>query len=102
MKHLAPLPGLVAGLVWLAALTPTVPAQSRSQSSEPVPVAELGANAGAQYHNQPPITHANTTTSTPSPLPDPLPNPHTAQIGRQVADQSRLPPKQPPPLWNGG
>ena len=49
MKHIPSLPYLVAGLVWLAALTPTVPAQSPSQSSAPIPVAELGAKADAQY-----------------------------------------------------
>ena len=40
---------LVAGLVWLAALTPAVHAQSASQPSEPIPVSQLGAKAGAQY-----------------------------------------------------
>ena len=50
MKHLASHPGLVASLVWLAALPPTVPAQSSSPASAPIPLAELGAKAGAQYH----------------------------------------------------
>ena len=41
---------LVAGLVWLAALPPTVSAQSTSPASDPITIAELGAKAGAQYH----------------------------------------------------
>ena len=49
MKHLVFLPGLSAGLVWLATLTPLVAAQSLRQASAPIPVAELGAKAGAQY-----------------------------------------------------
>jgi len=50
MKHLASLPYLAASLVWLATMIPAVrAAQSASQSSEPIPVSELGAKAGAQY-----------------------------------------------------
>ena len=50
MKSLASHACLVASLVWLAALPPTVPAQSSSPASAPIPLAELGAKAGAQYH----------------------------------------------------
>jgi hypothetical protein len=50
MKYLAPLHCLVAGLLWLVTLTFAVSAQSANQSSEPIPVAKLGASAGAQYH----------------------------------------------------
>ena len=49
MKPLNFLHYLIAGSVWLAALTPTVPAQSHSQASEPIPASEWGAKAGAQY-----------------------------------------------------
>ena len=49
MKHLPSIPCLVAGLAWLSAVTPAACAQSPGQSSEPIPVAELGAKAGAQY-----------------------------------------------------
>ena len=50
MKHLTSLPCLAAGLVWLATVTPAVQAaQSAGQHSEPIPMAELGAKAGAQY-----------------------------------------------------
>jgi hypothetical protein len=50
MKHLTSLPCLAAGLVWLATVTPAVQAaQSAGHHSEPIPVAELGAKAGAQY-----------------------------------------------------
>ena len=50
MKHLAALLALVASLVWLAPLTPGVSAESAGPSSESIPVSELGAKAGAQYH----------------------------------------------------
>ncbi|MEK7706517.1 MAG: hypothetical protein AAB380_00770, partial [Verrucomicrobiota bacterium] len=50
MKHLAFLPGLAASLVWLAALTPAVRAESVRPSSGPIPASELGAKAGVQYH----------------------------------------------------
>lgn len=43
------LPGSLRQAIANAALTPAVPAQSHSQSSEPIPLSELGAKAGAQY-----------------------------------------------------
>src|ERR1043166_2330790 len=49
MKRFTSHSGLVAVSVWLAALTPTVPAQSSNQPPEPIPISELGAKAGAQY-----------------------------------------------------
>ena len=49
MNHLVSLSPLVAGFVWLAALTPAVPAQSPSPASEPILMSELGAKAGAHY-----------------------------------------------------
>jgi len=50
MKHLAFLPGLFAGLIWLNASTPLSRAQSPSSSSPPIPWPELDTNAGGQYH----------------------------------------------------
>jgi hypothetical protein len=47
-KNLTSLPWLAAGLVCLASV-PAVGAQSPRQSSEAIPVSELGAKAGAQY-----------------------------------------------------
>ena len=41
---------LTIGLIWLITLARAVLAQPPSQSSEAIPVAELGAKAGAQYH----------------------------------------------------
>ena len=49
MKQLTCLLYLTAGLVWLARMTPAVFAQPPSQSSEPLPMSELGAKAAAQY-----------------------------------------------------
>ena len=50
MKQHIALPCLAAGLVWLATPTTTLLAHSPSQPAEPIPVSDLGAKAGAQYH----------------------------------------------------
>ena len=50
MKSSASLPSLTIGLIWLTTLAPSVLAQTPSRSSEPIPLAELGAKAGAQYN----------------------------------------------------
>ena len=50
MKKLLDLVYLVAGLVWFATTTTAVRAESAFPPSEPIPVSELGAKAGAQYH----------------------------------------------------
>src|SRR5437773_9149924 len=48
MKHLA---SVAAGIfVCLTVPAPNLSGQTRIQSSEPRPVAQLGAKAGAQYH----------------------------------------------------
>ena len=53
MKHLTPLPCLVAGLAWLSAVTPAVrAAASAREPSKPIPVAELGEKISAQYQGE--------------------------------------------------
>jgi hypothetical protein len=46
MKPFTSLYCVVAGLVWLATMTPAVRAQFASQSAEPIPLSELGAKDG--------------------------------------------------------
>ncbi|MEO0017428.1 MAG: hypothetical protein RLZZ522_711 [Verrucomicrobiota bacterium] len=48
--RLPSLPCLAASLIWLATPTPMLLALSPSQPAAPIPVAELGVQAGAQYH----------------------------------------------------
>src|SRR3954453_16369441 len=46
MKHLA---SVSVGIVCLAVMAPSFAAQTQLQSSAPIPAAQLGAKAGAQY-----------------------------------------------------